>query len=82
MCFRDLGDPRSSSGSATWGCDTGSVTSFLEPQFPHLGKGYNSHHPFCLPGFCEIRVTIILSVMYLDGSKLISEQKAIGTKYI
>lgn len=46
VCFGNLGDPRSSSGFAAWGYDSGSVTSFLEPQFPHLGKGYNHHDPF------------------------------------
>lgn len=53
-CVLVTGDPGSSSGSATLGFNTGSVTSFLEPQFPYLGKGHNSPHPsFLPPEFCD-----------------------------
>lgn len=68
-----------------WLCPLGVVTldqSLLEPQFPHLGKRYNKLHPSCILGFCETRVIIAMVVAYLDGLKVIAEQKAIWTKYV
>lgn len=51
LCFSDLGDLRSGSGSATKGFDFGSVTPLASVS--RLGKGYNKLYPSYLPGFCE-----------------------------